>query len=93
MASLAAAGRTLALLCCLTSPFRQTPPPEQILHAIAAKAWRHMGELDGNVVTNMLYGFGLLNFNPGGCMRCCFSSRRGLTSPAVWRCASKACPP
>ena len=51
----------------LPPPAAPSPARAQVLHAVTAKAWRHLGEIDANVASNLLYGFGLLSFHPGGC--------------------------
>jgi hypothetical protein len=37
----------------------------QVLHAMAAIAWRRLHELPADALCNLLYGFGLLHFHPG----------------------------
>lgn len=54
----------------LSRPAHRHPHPhtsscQQILHAITARAWRHLHELNPNTLANLLYGFGLLTFHPG----------------------------
>lgn len=36
-----------------------------LLHAITAAAWRNLDEMKPKALSNVLYGFGLLNFHPG----------------------------
>lgn len=42
-----------------------TLPSLQLLHAITAAVWRNMDEMKPKALSNVLYGFGLLNFHPG----------------------------
>ena len=38
--------------------------------AITAAVWRHLPDLSGDAFSNVLYGFGVLNFHPGT-LCCC----------------------
>lgn len=55
----------------------------QLLHAITATVWRNLDAVQARPLSNVLYGFGLLNFHPGARLLgwlCVLSARLPLCS-------------